>query len=200
MSFTSSLHTKKASKFLHKKQREIHPPNLTRVPRNKMHLGLNHPKKKKLDIANMVVFPTKQLSKKKQATNSFIVSQHTLCASWKIPSQNCTEKTKPKVTACVYVYRYTLHLHTYTYVKHCLDFSFVFSAPLSCLKKPVFRKPDVLRWEVGARLYWDLLTSGRYQPACTISKKWKNPSSDLRRKRTSVQALLLYVHTYIQNT
>jgi hypothetical protein len=37
---------------------------------------------------------------------------------------------------------------------------------LTCLKKPVFSKLDLLWWEVPARLYWDLLTSGRYQPAC----------------------------------
>jgi hypothetical protein len=51
-------------------------------------------------------------------------------------------------------------------VKHCLDFSFVFSAPLlACLKKPVFTKRDLLQWKIPARLYWDLLASGRYQPA-----------------------------------
>jgi len=64
------------------------------------------------------------------------------------------------------------------YVKHCLDFSFVFSAS-------------------------GVFCSGMYQPGCTgifwpvegtsqpvtISKKWKNPSSALCRKRTWVQAL-----------
>jgi hypothetical protein len=57
-------------------------------------------------------------------------------------------------------------------VKHCLHFSFVFSAPLlTCLKKPVFSKRDLLWWEVPVRLYWDLLTSGRYQPAHLKSEK-----------------------------
>jgi hypothetical protein len=37
-------------------------------------------------------------------------------------------------------------------VMHCLDFSFVFSAPLPALKKPVFRKRDLLRWNVPATL------------------------------------------------
>ncbi len=56
----------------------------------------------------------------------------------------------------------------YSAVKHCLDFSSVFSAPwtLTCLKTPVFSKRDILWWKLPARLYWDLLTSGRYQPAC----------------------------------
>jgi len=44
-------------------------------------------------------------------------------------------------------------------VKHCLDFSFVFSAPSTSLKKPVFSKRDLLQWTVPANLYWDLLTS-----------------------------------------
>jgi hypothetical protein len=88
-------------------------------------------------------------------------------------------------------------------------FLWIFSSSLTCLKKPVFTKRDVLRWKVPARLlYWDLLASGRYQLGCctgifwpaegtsqavTISKKWKNPSSALRRTRTCVQALLLYL-------
>ncbi len=41
----------------------------------------------------------------------------------------------------------------------------IFSSP-TCLKKPVFSKLDLLLWKVPARLYWDLLTRGRYQPAC----------------------------------
>jgi hypothetical protein len=36
----------------------------------------------------------------------------------------------------------------------------IFSA-LACLKKPVFSKWDLMQWKVPARLYWDLLTSGR---------------------------------------
>ncbi len=49
----------------------------------------------------------------------------------------------------------------------------------TCLKKPVFSKGDLLQWKVGTS-----------QPV-TISKKWKNPSSALRRKRTCTQTLLL---------
>jgi len=41
----------------------------------------------------------------------------------------------------------------------------IFSS-LTCLKKLVFSKRDLLPWTVLARLYWDLLTNGRYQPAC----------------------------------
>jgi hypothetical protein len=41
------------------------------------------------------------------------------------------------------------------------------------LKKPVFSKQDLLRWKVPAMLYWDLLTSGRYQPACHYFSKVK---------------------------
>jgi len=58
---------------------------------------------------------------------------------------------------------------------------------LTYLKKPVFSKMDLLQWKVPARLYWDLLTVGRYQPACHYF--WKNPSSALCRKRTWVPAL-----------
>ncbi len=73
----------------------------------------------------------------------------------------------------------------------------IFSS-LTCLKKPVFIKGDLMQWKVQARSYWDLLTSGTYEPA------WKHPSSALRMKRTWVQALLLYItcigvlssHTY----
>jgi hypothetical protein len=37
----------------------------------------------------------------------------------------------------------------------------IFSS-LSCLKnKHVFSKGDLVRWKATARLYWDLLTSGR---------------------------------------
>lgn len=33
---------------------------------------------------------------------------------------------------------------------------------LTCLKKSVFSKRDLLRWKVPARLYWDLLIHRRY--------------------------------------
>jgi hypothetical protein len=46
----------------------------------------------------------------------------------------------------------------------------IFSS-LTCLKKPVLSKRDLLRWKVPARLYWDPLTSERYQPACQKVKK-----------------------------
>jgi hypothetical protein len=77
-------------------------------------------------------------------------------------------------------------------VKHCQNFSFVFSAPL-----PASRN---LFSESG------IFCGGRYQPDCTgifwpaegtsqpvtISKKWKNPSSALHRRRARVQALLWF--------
>ncbi len=68
----------------------------------------------------------------------------------------------------------------------------IFSS-LTSLKKPVFSKRDLLRWKVPARLYWDFLTSGGTNQRVTISKKWKNLSSALRRKRTWVEALLLHI-------
>jgi hypothetical protein len=37
----------------------------------------------------------------------------------------------------------------------------IFSS-LTCHKKPIFSKPDLLWWKVPARLYWDLLTTPRY--------------------------------------
>jgi hypothetical protein len=48
---------------------------------------------------------------------------------------------------------------------------------ITCLKKPVFIKGDLPLWKVPARLDWDLLTSGRYQPNCHYSKKWKKFSA-----------------------
>jgi hypothetical protein len=93
------------------------------------------------------------------------------------------------------------------HAKHCLDFSFVFSAPLPAWRNLLSADRDFLWWKVPARLYWGLLTSGRYQLGCTgvfwpvegtsepvtISKMWKNPSSALRRRRACTQALLLYI-------
>jgi hypothetical protein len=37
-------------------------------------------------------------------------------------------------------YVLTICKHLLTFVKHCLEFSFEFSAPFTCLKKPVFTK------------------------------------------------------------
>ncbi len=45
-------------------------------------------------------------------------------------------------------------------------FFFCIFSSLTCLKERVFSKRDLLQWKVPAKLYWDLLTSGRYQPAC----------------------------------
>jgi hypothetical protein len=73
--------------------------------------------------------------------------------------------------------------------KHCLDFSFVFSALLPAWRN-LFSASKIF-------------CSGRYQPSYTgifwpaegtsqpftIYKKWKNPSSALLRKRTWIQAI-----------
>ncbi len=62
-------------------------------------------------------------------------------------------------------------------VKHSLDFSFVFSAPL-------------LAWRnlfSVSRLYWELPAPlERTSQPVTISKKWKNPSSASGRRRTCI--------------
>jgi hypothetical protein len=42
----------------------------------------------------------------------------------------------------------------------------IFSS-ITCLKRPVLSKRDLLQWKVPARLYWDLLTCARYQPGYT---------------------------------
>ncbi len=82
-------------------------------------------------------------------------------------------------------YVLTLCRHLLTFVRHCLEFSFEFSAPL-----PVWRNLYSPRGTFCG--------GGRYQPGCTgilwpaegtsqpvtISKKCKNPSSALRRTRT----------------
>ncbi len=76
--------------------------------------------------------------------------------------------------------------------KALLEFFLWIFSSLTCLKKLVFNKQDLLRWKVPARLYWDLLTSRRYHPAWNILKRSQNPSSALHRKRTLVQALLWF--------
>jgi hypothetical protein len=65
--------------------------------------------------------------------------------------------------------------------KALLGFFLCIFSSLTCLKKPVFSKRDLLRWKVTARLYWDLLSSGRYQ------------SQISNHRRACVQALLLYI-------
>ncbi len=76
-----------------------------------------------------------------------------------------------------------------SHVKHCLDFLYVFSAPL-----PTWRNLFSAN---------GIFCGGSLQPGCTgifgpaegtsqpltISKKWKNPSSTLCRKRIWVQVL-----------
>jgi hypothetical protein len=54
--------------------------------------------------------------------------------------------------------------------KALLGFFLCIFSSLTCYKKPVFSKPDLLRWKVPARLNWDLLTSRRYLQHVTISK------------------------------
>jgi hypothetical protein len=49
-------------------------------------------------------------------------------------------------------------------------FSCLFSS-ITSVKKPVFTKRDLLQWKVPARLYWDHLTSGRYQLAFPLFLK-----------------------------
>ncbi len=74
-------------------------------------------------------------------------------------------------------------------VKHCLDFSFVFSAPLPAWEN-LFSASGIF---CGGRyhqpgctgIFWP--AEGTNQPI-TISKKWKNLSSALCRKSTWVQA------------
>jgi hypothetical protein len=65
--------------------------------------------------------------------------------------------------------------------KALLGFFLCIFSSLTCLKKPVFSKRDLLRWKVTARLYWDLLPNGRYQPQIS------------NHGRACAQALLLYI-------
>jgi hypothetical protein len=51
------------------------------------------------------------------------------------------------------------------YVKAPPGFFLSIFSSLTCPKKPVFSKHDLLWWKVPARLEWNLLTNGRYQPA-----------------------------------
>jgi hypothetical protein len=73
-------------------------------------------------------------------------------------------------------------------VKHCLDFSFVFSAPLLAWRN-LFSASGIfcdLRYQSGcAGFFWPV--EGTSQPVTNFFK-WKNLSSALHRKRTWVQA------------
>jgi hypothetical protein len=84
-------------------------------------------------------------------------------------------------------FRYTLQF--FTPCKALPGFFLCIFSFLTCPKKPVFSKRDLLWWKVPAgwtRIFWPADSTS--QPV-TISKKWKNPSSTLLRKRTCVQAL-----------
>ncbi len=81
----------------------------------------------------------------------------------------------------------------------------IFSS-LTCAKKPGFSKGDLLQWKVPSKLYWNLLTSGRYQPACLslFLKSGKIPAvlyigkgreyRPFRDLRSVPEALLLYIN------
>jgi hypothetical protein len=72
-------------------------------------------------------------------------------------------------------------------IKYCLDFPFYSQLPYLS-EETCFPQRGSSVWEVLARLYWDLLTSGRYQPACHYFFKVKKSRSALCRKRTWVHA------------
>jgi len=71
------------------------------------------------------------------------------------------------------------------FVKHCLDFFLCIFSSLTCLKKPVFIKLDLLWWKLPARLAVLGSSDQRKVPASLslFLKSEKNPSSALRRKR-----------------
>ncbi len=75
--------------------------------------------------------------------------------------------------------------------KHCLDFSFVFSSLLPAWRN-LFSASKIFcsgRYQPSSILgSYDQWKVGTSQPF-TLSKKWKNPSSALLRKRTWIQAL-----------
>jgi hypothetical protein len=69
----------------------------------------------------------------------------------------------------------------------------IFSS-LTCLKKPVFSKWDLLGWKVPARLYWDLLTSrGTSQVVLGSSDLWKVPASQSLFLKSQKIPALLYI-------
>jgi hypothetical protein len=72
--------------------------------------------------------------------------------------------------ACILAFREVRH--RVLQVRKALPgiFLCIFSS-LTCLKIPVFSKPDLLRWKVPARLYWDILTSWRYLSLFLKSEK-----------------------------
>jgi hypothetical protein len=68
-------------------------------------------------------------------------------------------------------------------IKHCLDSSFVFSAPLPAWRN-LFSASGIFcggrYWPGCTRIFWPV--EGTIQPV-TISKKWKNPSSALGKEK-----------------
>ncbi len=125
------------------------------------------------------------------------VRQMQMCLKWSVPLENA-----PPSGSIVTLHVFSANIlwpydiKCATFFTSSYKFLFCSRKPLpgfllcifssvTYLKKPVFNKRDLLLWKVLARLYWDLLTSGRYQPACHYFWKVKqNPSSALRRKRT----------------
>jgi hypothetical protein len=77
-------------------------------------------------------------------------------------------------------------------VKHCLDFSFVFSAPLPAWEN-LFSASGIFcggRYQPGCTgIFWP--AEGTNQPI-TISKKWKNPSSALRRNLSTGPSVIFF--------
>jgi hypothetical protein len=81
-----------------------------------------------------------------------------------------------------------VHMVSSPHVKHCLDFSFVFSAPLRAWTN-LFSASGISALECTSQA----VLGSSYQRKVPASvplflKKWKNPSFALRRKRTRVQA------------
>jgi hypothetical protein len=88
---------------------------------------------------------------------------------WKDFWKDTRFNPKPFFPPSVLGFIVTLHEHCPTRKALPGFFLCIFSS-LTCLKKrrnlPVFSKRDLLQWKVPAGLYWDLLTSRRYHPAC----------------------------------
>ncbi len=108
-------------------------------------------------------------------------------------SSNSREGARQKRDAVVHLFAHNCHSKNHFLIHQApLDFSFVFSAPLLAWRY-LFSTSGIFR-------------GGRYQPGCTgicwsaegtsqpvtISKKCKNPSSALLRKRTPLQAVLWF--------
>jgi hypothetical protein len=109
---------KKPPNYASKAKRDT-PPKSHKSTKELNAPWVKHPPKKKAHHCKYGVSYKRIVPPKKKATNSFIVSQHTLSASWKIQSQIVQEKTNLRWQH-VFMYTQIYTSPTYLYIRKAL--------------------------------------------------------------------------------